>query len=63
MTAGAKVVFTSGDNLDAWMKDVGSEAGGSPSVVDVGATVSVSSPVSPAAPRRRGSTPLVARPG
>jgi ABC-type Zn uptake system ZnuABC Zn-binding protein ZnuA/ABC-type Mn2+/Zn2+ transport system permease subunit len=43
-TAGAKVVFTSGDNLDAWMKDVVSEAGGSPSVVDVGATVPVKLP-------------------
>ena len=43
-TAGAKVVFTSGDNLDAWMKDVVSEAGGSPSVIDVGATVPVKLP-------------------
>jgi zinc/manganese transport system substrate-binding protein len=43
-TAGAKVVFTSGDNLDAWMGDVVSEAGGSPSVIDVGATVPVKLP-------------------
>ncbi len=43
-TAGAKLVFTSGDNLDAWMSEVVSEAGGSPKVVDVGASVPVELP-------------------
>jgi ABC-type Zn uptake system ZnuABC Zn-binding protein ZnuA/ABC-type Mn2+/Zn2+ transport system permease subunit len=38
-TAGAKVVFVSGDNLDKWMGKVVSEAGGSPAVVDVGSSV------------------------
>jgi zinc/manganese transport system substrate-binding protein len=38
-TAGATLVFESGDRLDAWMGKVISEAGGSPSVVDVGAAV------------------------
>jgi ABC-type Zn uptake system ZnuABC Zn-binding protein ZnuA/ABC-type Mn2+/Zn2+ transport system permease subunit len=36
-TAGAQVVFTSGDNLDAWMGSVIKNAGGHPRVVDVGA--------------------------
>jgi ABC-type Zn uptake system ZnuABC Zn-binding protein ZnuA len=43
-TAGARLVFTSGDNLDAWMPEVVSEAGGSPKVVDVGASVPVRLP-------------------
>lgn len=43
-TANAAVVFTSGDNLDAWMGKVVSESGGSPAVVDVGATVPVKRP-------------------
>jgi ABC-type Zn uptake system ZnuABC Zn-binding protein ZnuA/ABC-type Mn2+/Zn2+ transport system permease subunit len=38
-TAGAKVVFVSGDNLDKWMGKVVSEAGGSPTVIDVGSSV------------------------
>jgi ABC-type Zn uptake system ZnuABC Zn-binding protein ZnuA/ABC-type Mn2+/Zn2+ transport system permease subunit len=38
-TAGAKIVFESGDNLDKWMGKVIDEAGGSPTVVDVGAIV------------------------
>jgi zinc/manganese transport system substrate-binding protein len=38
-TAGAKVVFVSGDNLDRWMGKVIDQAGGSPTVVDVGAAV------------------------
>lgn len=38
-TARAKVVFTNGDNLDAWMGKVVDESGGKPTVVDVGATV------------------------
>ncbi len=38
-TAGAKIVFTSGDNLDKWMGDVVSQSGGDPRVVDLGATV------------------------
>ncbi|HWI75064.1 MAG TPA: metal ABC transporter substrate-binding protein [Baekduia sp.] len=36
-TAGAKVVVTSGDNLDKWMGEVVSNAGGSPTVLDAGA--------------------------
>jgi ABC-type Zn uptake system ZnuABC Zn-binding protein ZnuA/ABC-type Mn2+/Zn2+ transport system permease subunit len=43
-TAGAKLVFTSGDNLDAWMGKVVGESGGKPTVVDVGATVPDSLP-------------------
>ena len=43
-TAGAEVVFTSGDNLDAWMAKVVSESGGSPTAIDVGATVPVKLP-------------------
>jgi zinc/manganese transport system substrate-binding protein len=35
-TAGAKVVFVSGDNLDTWMGDVVEQSGGSPEVVDLG---------------------------
>jgi zinc/manganese transport system substrate-binding protein len=34
--ANAKVVFESGDNLDAWMSKVIDQAGGSPAVVDLG---------------------------
>jgi zinc/manganese transport system substrate-binding protein len=34
-TAGAQVVFTSGDNLDKWMADVVEQSGGSPEVVDL----------------------------
>ena len=37
-TAGAKVVFESGDNLDRWMGEIVKQAGGSPKVVDVGAS-------------------------
>ncbi len=36
-TAGAKVVFVSGDGLDAWMSKVVDQAGGDPVVVDLGA--------------------------
>ncbi|MCW2996099.1 MAG: hypothetical protein JWQ18_3594, partial [Conexibacter sp.] len=36
-TAGAKLVITSGDNLDQWMGDVLSNAGGHPAVLDAGA--------------------------
>jgi ABC-type Zn uptake system ZnuABC Zn-binding protein ZnuA len=36
-TAGAQVVVTSGDRLDAWMGDVLDNAGGDPAVVDAGA--------------------------
>jgi zinc/manganese transport system substrate-binding protein len=36
-TAGAKLVITSGDRLDAWMGDVVENAGGSPTVLDAGA--------------------------
>jgi ABC-type Zn uptake system ZnuABC Zn-binding protein ZnuA/ABC-type Mn2+/Zn2+ transport system permease subunit len=35
-TAGARVVFVSGDNLDGWMSQVVENAGGAPRVVDVG---------------------------
>jgi len=38
-TAGAKVVFESGDNLDKWMGDVVSQSGSDATVVDVGSTV------------------------
>ena len=38
-TAGAKVVFENGDGLDSWMAKVLDEAGGSPTVVDLGAHV------------------------
>ena len=43
-TAGAAVVFTSGDGLDAWMGEVVSDGGGDPVVVDVGAAVPVTLP-------------------
>jgi ABC-type Zn uptake system ZnuABC Zn-binding protein ZnuA len=36
-TAGAKLVVTSGDNLDKWMGEVIDNAGGHPTVVDAGA--------------------------
>jgi zinc/manganese transport system substrate-binding protein len=36
-TAGAKLVVTSGDNLDAWMGEVLDNAGGDPTVLDAGA--------------------------
>ncbi|WCB92207.1 Manganese-binding lipoprotein MntA [Baekduia alba] len=36
-TAGAKLVVTSGDELDAWMGDVIENAGGDPTVLDAGA--------------------------
>ena len=35
-TAGAKLVFVNGDNLDRWMSKVVDEAGGRPRVVDLG---------------------------
>jgi ABC-type Zn uptake system ZnuABC Zn-binding protein ZnuA len=38
-SAGASLVFESGDRLDAWMGKVVSEAGGSPRVVDLGTAV------------------------
>jgi ABC-type Zn uptake system ZnuABC Zn-binding protein ZnuA len=40
-TAGARVVFENGDNLDKWMGKVVSQAGGNPTVVDVGRSVPV----------------------
>jgi len=43
-TADADVAFTSGDGLDAWMGEVVSQSGGSPAVVDVGASVPVTLP-------------------
>jgi zinc/manganese transport system substrate-binding protein len=38
-TAGAKLVFVSGDNLDAWMDEVVSGSGSSARVVDLGSVV------------------------
>jgi zinc/manganese transport system substrate-binding protein len=43
-TAGAKVVFENGDNLDHWMGKVVTEAGGAPNVVDLGKVVPVKLP-------------------
>jgi ABC-type Zn uptake system ZnuABC Zn-binding protein ZnuA/ABC-type Mn2+/Zn2+ transport system permease subunit len=43
-TAGAKIVFTNGDNLDAWMDKVVSDSGSDAKVVDLGATVPVNLP-------------------
>jgi zinc/manganese transport system substrate-binding protein len=36
-TADARIVFVSGDNLDAWMTDVVTQSGGHPTIVDLGA--------------------------
>jgi len=46
-TASAKVVLVSGDNLDKWMDKVVSQAGGHPTVVDVGSSVPVRLPGDP----------------
>jgi ABC-type Zn uptake system ZnuABC Zn-binding protein ZnuA len=43
-TAGARLVFVSGDNLDAWMGKVVSQSGGSPQVIDLGARAPVQRP-------------------
>jgi zinc/manganese transport system substrate-binding protein len=43
-TAGAKLVVTSGDGLDAWMGEVVDNAGGSPEVLDAGAGRPVTEP-------------------
>jgi zinc/manganese transport system substrate-binding protein len=43
-TADAKIVFTSGDNLDAWMDEVVSDSGSDAKVVDLGATVPINLP-------------------
>ena len=43
-TAGAEVVFESGDRLDHWMGDVIKQAGGEPTVVDLGARAPVKVP-------------------
>jgi zinc/manganese transport system substrate-binding protein len=43
-TAGAKIVFENGDDLDHWMEKVVSEGGGHPRVVDLGARVPVKRP-------------------
>lgn len=40
-TAGAALVFASGDNLDSWIEKVVSQSGGDPVVVDVGAAAAV----------------------
>jgi ABC-type Zn uptake system ZnuABC Zn-binding protein ZnuA/ABC-type Mn2+/Zn2+ transport system permease subunit len=37
-TGGAKIVFENGDNLDRWMAKVIGDAGGDPTVIDLGAT-------------------------
>lgn len=39
--AGAKILFTSGDGLDAWASKLVAQSGGSPEVVDLGADVPV----------------------
>jgi zinc/manganese transport system substrate-binding protein len=43
-TAGADVVLESGDNLDHWMGDVVKQAGGDPTVIDLGARAPVKVP-------------------
>jgi ABC-type Zn uptake system ZnuABC Zn-binding protein ZnuA len=43
-SAGAKVVLTSGDNLDRWMGNVIEQSGGHPKVVDLGDAVPVRLP-------------------
>jgi ABC-type Zn uptake system ZnuABC Zn-binding protein ZnuA len=43
-TAGAKIVFVNGDNLDAWMDKVVSDSGSDAKVVDLGASVPVNLP-------------------
>jgi zinc/manganese transport system substrate-binding protein len=43
-TADAKIVFTNGDNLDAWMDKVVSDSGSDAKVVDLGASVPVKLP-------------------
>jgi ABC-type Zn uptake system ZnuABC Zn-binding protein ZnuA/ABC-type Mn2+/Zn2+ transport system permease subunit len=43
-TAGAKLVFVNGDNLDKWMGQVVSDSGSNAKVVDLGATVPVRLP-------------------
>ena len=43
-TSDAEVVFESGDNLDSWMGKVVSQAGGDPTIVDLGARVPVHVP-------------------
>jgi len=42
--AGAKLVFASGDDLDAWIDEVVSESGSDASIVDLGATVPIKLP-------------------
>jgi zinc/manganese transport system substrate-binding protein len=43
-TAGADVVLENGDNLDHWMGDVVKQAGGDPTVIDLGARAPVKVP-------------------
>jgi zinc/manganese transport system substrate-binding protein len=43
-TADAKIVFTNGDNLDAWMDKVVSDSGSDAKVVDLGADVPIKLP-------------------
>ncbi len=49
-TAGAQVVFVSGDNLDTWMGDVVEQSGGDPEVVDLGAALPERVPGEPDGP-------------
>jgi ABC-type Zn uptake system ZnuABC Zn-binding protein ZnuA len=49
-TAGAKLVVTSGDNLDAWMGEVVDNAGGEPAVLDAGTGRPVTRPGEDAGP-------------
>ena len=63
-TAGARIVFENGDNLDRWMGKVISNAGGHPTVIDLGASVPVKRPGERSGPRGLALRPaLVARPG
>jgi ABC-type Zn uptake system ZnuABC Zn-binding protein ZnuA len=53
----ARVVFTNGDNLDAWAGKLVDEAGGHPTVVDLGVTVPVRVPGEATGPERSRSDP------
>ena len=60
--ADSKLVFESGDELDAWMDTVISNAGGSPHVIDLGAKVPVRLRATARVPRLALRPALVARP-
>lgn len=44
ITAGAKIIFENGDNLDHWMETVVDQSGGDPRVVDLGKNLPVNMP-------------------